>query len=502
MTRRPHRLLAVAGLTAVVWASPAGALRPTAPVVPVPLTPRSSASPTTSVASSASPATATGDLDGVATEQRARAERVLAEIERLEERSLQLGEEYDQQLIAAAEAEASVAVAAARLEGLQGEVDRLERKVSGFALRAYIHAGTVDGIGSALAGGALVAGEAPRRVYGAVVLGIDLSAADDLSEARRATEGVGVQMAAAEQHARLAGQRAESQRRAVEAVADDLRRVHAGLEAEIAAAVEAERQRREALQLEAARRAIEEARQAAAAAAAAATTVPARPAPPKVTTTTAGPPPVRATTPPTTTRATAAPATTRVTSPPTTAAPPTTRVTSPPATVAPATTTAPPTTPAPTVAPTAPSVTPAPTTRPASTTVAPAETTTTAYRPPPPSSPNADIAVQAALSQVGVPYQFAASEPGVGFDCSGLTMWAWAQAGVSLPHSSALQARRLPSVSLADIAPGDLVFTHDPISHVSVYVGGGRVVHAPNSGGVVSVSAMRVDRVTAIGRPG
>ena len=67
-------------------------------------------------------------------------------------------------------------------------------------------------------------------------------------------------------------------------------------------------------------------------------------------------------------------------------------------------------------------------------------------------------------------------------------MWAWAQAGVSLPHYSKAQYGSLPHVPTSQAQPGDLLFFYSPISHVSMYLGGGQHVHAPNSGTVVSVA--------------
>ncbi|HZI96466.1 MAG TPA: C40 family peptidase, partial [Actinomycetales bacterium] len=106
----------------------------------------------------------------------------------------------------------------------------------------------------------------------------------------------------------------------------------------------------------------------------------------------------------------------------------------------------------------------------------------------------ADRAVQAAGQVLGVPYQWGAVGPG-SFDCSGLTSWAYRQAGVSIPRTSRAQYAALPTVPLAQLAPGDLVFwAHgsDPssIHHVGLYIGEGRMVHAPRTGDVVRVAAL------------
>jgi cell wall-associated NlpC family hydrolase len=121
--------------------------------------------------------------------------------------------------------------------------------------------------------------------------------------------------------------------------------------------------------------------------------------------------------------------------------------------------------------------------------------------PAPAASSQAGIAVKAALSQVGKPYQWGAAGPDA-YDCSGLTMWAWAQAGMSLPHSSAAQYAATPTVSQGDWQPGDLLFYGSPIHHVALYIGGGQTVEAPYTGATVRIaSAARSDYVGA-GRPG
>jgi cell wall-associated NlpC family hydrolase len=112
------------------------------------------------------------------------------------------------------------------------------------------------------------------------------------------------------------------------------------------------------------------------------------------------------------------------------------------------------------------------------------------------------IAVNAAMSQQGVPYRYATSNPGVSFDCSGLTKYAWGQAGVFLPHQSRAQYAVLPHVSQSAAQPGDLLFFYSPISHVSVYLGGGMQVHAPNTGSSVKTGSVNWGKVTGVGRPG
>jgi len=112
------------------------------------------------------------------------------------------------------------------------------------------------------------------------------------------------------------------------------------------------------------------------------------------------------------------------------------------------------------------------------------------------------VAISAAQGQLGVPYRYATSNPGESFDCSGLTHYAWAQAGVSLPRNSRAQAAMLPSVPVSEAQPGDLLFYYSPISHVGIYLGGGSILHAPATGDVVKISSVSWNKVTYVGRPG
>jgi cell wall-associated NlpC family hydrolase len=97
--------------------------------------------------------------------------------------------------------------------------------------------------------------------------------------------------------------------------------------------------------------------------------------------------------------------------------------------------------------------------------------------------------LQFACSQVGDPYVWAGEGPNI-WDCSGLTMQAWRQAGVSIPHSSRIQATYGQRVTIGGLQPGDLVFFHSPISHVGIYLGAGMMVHAPRTGDVVKVARL------------
>jgi cell wall-associated NlpC family hydrolase len=103
--------------------------------------------------------------------------------------------------------------------------------------------------------------------------------------------------------------------------------------------------------------------------------------------------------------------------------------------------------------------------------------------------PAAATAVQTALAQVGDPYVWGSSGPD-GFDCSGLTQYAYAAAGISLPHSSRAQSGLGTPVSRADLMPGDLVYFYSPVSHVGIYVGDGKMVHARTHGLPVAVTSV------------
>ncbi len=103
-------------------------------------------------------------------------------------------------------------------------------------------------------------------------------------------------------------------------------------------------------------------------------------------------------------------------------------------------------------------------------------------------SGRAGIALKYALKQIGDRYVFGAAGM-VTWDCSGLTMRAYQAAGVSLPHSSAAQSRMGKKVSFSSLKPGDLLFYGRPVSHVGIYLGGGKMVHAPRSGSRVKVAA-------------
>jgi cell wall-associated NlpC family hydrolase len=102
------------------------------------------------------------------------------------------------------------------------------------------------------------------------------------------------------------------------------------------------------------------------------------------------------------------------------------------------------------------------------------------------SSSVVEKAIAFALAQVGKPYVWGTAGPST-YDCSGLTMASYAAAGISLPHSAAQQYGYGTHVSFNQLEPGDLMFYYSPIGHVTMYIGGGRMISAPQTGDVVKV---------------
>ena len=119
---------------------------------------------------------------------------------------------------------------------------------------------------------------------------------------------------------------------------------------------------------------------------------------------------------------------------------------------------------------------------------------------PVPTNARAAAAVAYAEAQVGKPYVYGAAGPR-SFDCSGLTMAAWAVAGVSMSHSSSDQAYEFPRVSEADAQPGDLFIYYGSLHHVGIYVGHGTVVHAPYPGTTVQYAPADSMPVAMVVRP-
>jgi cell wall-associated NlpC family hydrolase len=128
--------------------------------------------------------------------------------------------------------------------------------------------------------------------------------------------------------------------------------------------------------------------------------------------------------------------------------------------------------------------------------------------PSPIVGPNAtaSAAIAAAQTRLGLPYVWGATGPST-FDCSGLVMWSYRQAGLSIPRTSREQYAGLPKVALSDLQPGDLVFyatnTSNPstIHHVAMYVGDGLVIHAPHTGDHVRYAPVAMPGLIGAVRP-
>lgn len=108
-----------------------------------------------------------------------------------------------------------------------------------------------------------------------------------------------------------------------------------------------------------------------------------------------------------------------------------------------------------------------------------------------------DRAVLIAAKELGVPYRYGGSSPS-GFDCSGLVAWVYGRLGVSLPHNAAAQYAYGKPVERGHLQPGDLVFFHG-LGHVGLYIGHGRMIHAPQSGETVEIQALTARSATVEG---
>ncbi|MDQ6797313.1 MAG: NlpC/P60 family protein, partial [Actinomycetota bacterium] len=123
--------------------------------------------------------------------------------------------------------------------------------------------------------------------------------------------------------------------------------------------------------------------------------------------------------------------------------------------------------------------------------------------PAPPSSGGAGTAVAAAEAEVGKPYVYGAAGPD-SYDCSGLMLWAWGKAGVSLSHSAQMQYSETTRVSVSDMQPGDIIFfgsSTGSIGHDAMYVGDGQMVEAAHTGTNIRIVPVR-DGIVGAGRPG
>ncbi len=106
--------------------------------------------------------------------------------------------------------------------------------------------------------------------------------------------------------------------------------------------------------------------------------------------------------------------------------------------------------------------------------------------PEPDAPTKGERAAEVAVTVVGVPYRWGGESPATGFDCSGLVRWAYGRVGIELPHSSYALYDEGRRVAESRIVPGDLLF-FEGLGHVGLYIGNGRMVHAPQSGRTVEV---------------
>jgi cell wall-associated NlpC family hydrolase len=105
---------------------------------------------------------------------------------------------------------------------------------------------------------------------------------------------------------------------------------------------------------------------------------------------------------------------------------------------------------------------------------------------PPVTPTRAERAVRYALAEVGVPYRWGGESPETGFDCSGLVRWAYGRVGIELPHNSYALYGTGRRVAESGMKPGDILF-FEGLGHVGIYLGRGRMVHAPQTGRNVEV---------------
>jgi peptidoglycan DL-endopeptidase CwlO len=133
-------------------------------------------------------------------------------------------------------------------------------------------------------------------------------------------------------------------------------------------------------------------------------------------------------------------------------------------------------------------------------TTSPAADSSSPAPPPKAVSGNVAAVIRYAYAQLGKPYRWGATGPD-SFDCSGLTMMAWAQAGVSLPHSSRAQIGIGRQVTRSELQPGDLIYRYSPISHVSLYVGNGQQISATHTGSTVKLQSAWQGEIVGFSRP-
>ena len=374
--------------------------------------------------------------------------QIADEIERLGDVAANLGEAYNGAVVKLQQAQADVAAAQTKLNDLERRLDTVRGAAAAFAVRAYMYADQTSGVASLLAGTSVSDGSAQREGYNAVALGNSADVTDNMKALIQDADAQKAVLEAAQARQTRFAQDTKTRQQAAQAAQAAQQQTLVKVKGELAAMVVQEQQRRAAAA--AAQAAAEKQRAEASLVAAAQQQAQAAAAARPTAAAVAAPRPQTPSFTPTTQPAANSDSGNGA-SPATTAAP--AKKADPPAVDVPAT------------------------------------------------SPGAATAVRAALSQLGVPYRFAAASPGVAFDCSGLTMWAWGQAGVSLPHFAAAQYAMLPHVPRDELQPGDLVFFYSDLSHVGIYIGNGQFVHAPRTGDVVKISPLAGRNFVGAARP-
>jgi peptidoglycan DL-endopeptidase CwlO len=392
-------------------------------------------------------------------DRKAEAARIAAKKDKLREQHEVLAEKINASVEELGNIEKDIGVAEVQLGEQEAAISKLGSQAFQFAVNSYVLGSESNGLGTILAPGGIGNDSAQRDGYSAVLLGGSADVTDQVKAVRQDTDRIKVGLLAKLKRQSELKLSLEKDNKQIEKAQVDLDALEKQNDAALAQAIkdaeEANRLRLEAEAAAAIRKQSEAFRQSQAAAAAPTATGARTPAAQPAAKPAGGAP--------------AKPASVPVTAKPAKPVPP-------PAAGA-------------------------------QTTVAGPATTKPAAKPrptppaPPAVSGAAGRAVAAAYSQLGVPYVFATAKPGVSFDCSGLTSWAWSQAGVSIPRTSQAQWAGLPHVSLDQIQPGDLIFYYSDVHHVAIYVGNGSVIHAPFTGSTVSFGSMN-GNVIGAARPG
>ncbi|MCC5953220.1 MAG: C40 family peptidase [Acidimicrobiia bacterium] len=372
--------------------------------------------------------------------KRAEAAQIAAELQELEFRLSELNEDFNQATVRLEELDHEIADGEARVAVAEGDLAEAQLALRDIAVTAYMSGGAADELETLLA---TEQDQFPaRRTYAEATSGSRRSVMEQIEASRQRADAEIAQLEASRAEADEAAERIDASRQEANRAANRQQELQDRVQGELAQLVreEEERQAREAQ-----RRAEEAARQAAAEqerrAAQERAATPTTEAQRNGSTSTSASGSTNGSAP-------AADTSTSSAAPSTTEGAPSVIAAAPP--------------------------TPAP---------APA--------PAPSPSGGASAAIAAAQSQLGVRYTWGGSSPATGFDCSGLTSWAWAQAGRSIPRTAESQQAGLRSIAISELQPGDLVFygrTHT--HHVALYVGGGSIIHAPNRNSVVRYDSL------------